>query len=178
MKKEETPNSKITLDQLFSKVKSGDLKELTLILKTDVAGSLEAVKGMIEKVGNDEVKVKIIHSAVGGITESDVLLASTANGLIVGFNVRPDTSAARMAKEKGVEIKSYSIIYELVDDLKKAISRECWRRPIVEKVQGPRRSSQHVYGSKNWNDRRLCGGRWQDRSQQSGAIDSRWQDYF
>jgi len=111
------------------------VKELSLILKADVAGSLEAVKGMIEKLATEEVKVKVIHAAVGGITESDVLLASTANGLIVGFNVRPDTSAARMAKEKTVEIKSYTIIYELVDDLKKAMSG-LLAPQVVEKVQG------------------------------------------
>jgi translation initiation factor IF-2 len=134
-KVEETPASKLTLDQLFAKVKAGDVKELSLILKTDVAGSLEAVRGMIDKLATDEVKVKIIHAAVGGITESDVLLASTAHGLVVGFNVRPDTSAARMAKEKGVEIKSYTIIYELVDDLKKAMSG-LLAPQVVEKVQG------------------------------------------
>lgn len=81
------------------------------------------------------MKIKIIHSAVGGITESDVLLASTAGGLIVGFNVRPDNSAARMAKEKMVEIKSYTIIYELVDDLKKAMAG-LLAPTVVEKVQG------------------------------------------
>jgi translation initiation factor IF-2 len=122
VKKEETPHSKMTLEQLFSRVKSGDVKELSLIMKADVAGSLEAIKGMLDKLGNAEVKVKLIHSAVGGITESDVLLASTSKGVIVGFNVRPDGGAARMAKEKGIEIKSYSIIYELMDDLKKALA--------------------------------------------------------
>ncbi len=122
VKQEETPHSKMTLEQLFSRVKTGDVKELSLILKVDVAGSMEAIKGMVDKVATDEVKVKIIHCAVGGITESDVLLASTSKGVIVGFNVRPDGNAARMAKEKGVEIKSYSIIYELVDDLKKSMS--------------------------------------------------------
>ena len=134
-KVEDMPASKMTLDQLFAKVKAGDVKELALILKTDVAGSLEAVKGMIEKLATAEVKVKIIHAAVGGITESDVLLASTSNGLIVGFNVRPDTNAARLAKEKSVEIKSYSIIYELVDDLKKAMGG-LLAPQVVEKVQG------------------------------------------
>ena len=122
IKREDTPNSKMTLDQLFARVKSGDTKELAMVLKADVAGSLEAVKGMIEKLGNEEVKLKLIHSAVGGITESDVLLAGTSKGVIVGFGVRPDGGAQRMAKEKGIEIKTYSIIYELVDDLKKALA--------------------------------------------------------
>lgn len=115
------PHAKMTLQELFSRVKSGDTKELALVLKVDVAGSLEAVKGMVDKLSTPEVKVRIIHSAIGGITESDVLLSATANGVIVGFNVRPDGGAARVAKEKGIEIKTYSVIYELVDDLKKAM---------------------------------------------------------
>lgn len=133
--KDELPSSKMTLDQLFARVKSGDVKELALVLKADVAGSLEAVKGMLDKIGSEEVKVKLIHSAVGGITESDVLLASTSNGVIVGFNVRPDGGATRMAKEKGIEIKSYSIIYELIDDLKKALSG-LLAPEVVEKAMG------------------------------------------
>lgn len=131
----ENPNSKMSLEQLFSKVKSGDVKELSLVLKTDVAGSMEAIKELLPKLGNEEVKVKVIHSAVGAITESDVLLASTANGLIIGFNVRPDSGATRTAKEKGVEIKSYTIIYELMDDLKKALSG-LLSPDVVEKAQG------------------------------------------
>lgn len=119
---EETPNSKMSLDQIFAKVKSGDVKELSVILKADVAGSIEAIKGMFTKINTDEVKVKVIHSAVGGISESDILLASTAGGLVIGFNVRPDTNAQRLAKEKSVEIKTYSIIYELADDIRKAMS--------------------------------------------------------
>lgn len=131
----ETPNSKMSLEQLFSRVKSGDTKELSLIMKADVAGSLEAIKGQLDKLGNDEVKIKLIHSAVGGITESDVLLANTSKGVIVGFNVRPDGGAARMAKEKGIEIKSYSIIYELMDDLKKALGG-LLQPTVVEKSLG------------------------------------------
>ncbi len=118
----ETPNSKMTLESIFSKIQTGNVKELPIILKSDVAGSSEAVKGMLEKTSTDEVKVKILHSAVGGITESDVLLAQTSGGLIIGFNVRPDSGAQNLAKQRGVEIKTYSIIYELVDDIKKALS--------------------------------------------------------
>lgn len=118
----EQPSSKMSLEDLFKKFKTGEAKELSLVLKTDVAGSLEAVKAMIEKTTSNEVKTKVIHSAIGGITESDVLLASTAKGLILGFNVRPDGEAQRMAKEQGVEIRTYSIIYELIDDLKKLMT--------------------------------------------------------
>ena len=110
-----------TLDDLFSKIKTGDLKELPVILKTDVAGSQEAIKGLFDKIATSEVKLKMIHAAVGAISESDVLLASTTKGMIVGFNVRPDTGAQAAAKRLGVDIKTYSIVYELVDDMKKAL---------------------------------------------------------
>lgn len=114
--------AKVSLEDIFSKLKQGDVKELAIILKTDVAGSVEAIKGMFEKVATSEVKIKIVHSAVGGINESDVLLASTAKGIVVGFNVRPDSGAQAAAKRHGVEIKTYSIVYELMDEMKKAMA--------------------------------------------------------
>lgn len=114
-------DNKMSLEAIFSKLKEGAVKELAIVLKSDVAGSAEAIKGMLEKVATDEVKVKIVHSAVGGINESDVLLASSAKGVVVGFNVRPDGGAQSEAKRLGVEIKTYSIIYELMDDMKKAL---------------------------------------------------------
>ena len=126
---------KLTLEQIFSKMQQGDLKELPIVLKTDVAGSVEAIKGMFEKIGTSEVKIKLVHSAVGGINESDVLLASTAKGLIVGFNVRPDSGAQAMAKRENIEIKTYSIVYEMMDELKKAMSG-LLSPDIVEKQLG------------------------------------------
>lgn len=113
---------KVSLEDLFSKLKQGDVKELAMVLKADVAGSAEAIKGMLEKLATDEVRVKLIHSAVGGINESDILLASTAKGIVVGFNVRPDSGAQAAAKRLGVEIKTYTIVYEMMDDLKKALT--------------------------------------------------------
>lgn len=115
------PHSGVSLDQLFSKVQQGDMKELPIVLKTDVAGSEEAIKEMFDKMGTDAVKIKIVHSAVGGISKSDVLLASTCGGIVIGFNVRPDGSAQSIAKNEGIEIKTYSIIYELMDDIQKAM---------------------------------------------------------
>jgi len=112
----------MNLEDLFAKIKAGDVKELPIILKTDVAGSTEAIKGLFDKTSTAEVKIKIIHAAVGAISESDVLLASTTKGMIVGFNVRPDTGAQAAAKAKGIEIKTYTIVYELVDDMKKALA--------------------------------------------------------
>lgn len=126
---------KVSLEDLFSKLKAGDVKELAIILKTDVGGSAEAIKGMFEKVGTSEVKIKIVHSAVGGINESDVLLASTAKGIVVGFNVRPDGGAQTAAKRLGVEIKTYTIVYEMMDDLKKALAG-LLTPDIVEKQLG------------------------------------------
>lgn len=126
---------KVTLEELFAKVQKGDLKELVVVLKADVAGSVEAVKGLLDKLGTDEIKVKIVHSAVGGVTESDVLLASTAKGIVVGFNVRPDGAASALAKEQGVEIKTYTIVYELIDDIKKSMSG-LLAPEVVEKAMG------------------------------------------
>lgn len=130
-----TPSPNMSLDDLFSKVKSGDVQELAMVLKSDVAGSNEAIKGILSKIVHDEVKINVIHTGVGGISESDILLASTASGVVIGFNVRPDSSAQHMATERGVEIKTYTIIYELIDDVKKALSGML-RPDIVEKSQG------------------------------------------
>jgi translation initiation factor IF-2 len=134
-KKPATPAAKMTLEDLFSKVQTGDVKELPIVLKSDVAGSAEAIVGMLSKEISKDVKVKIVHTGVGGINESDVLLANTAKGIVIGFNVRPDTGALNLAKREGIEIKTYSIIYELMDDIKKAL--EGLLTPdIVEKVLG------------------------------------------
>tara|TARA_B110001454_G_C12723278_1_gene436226 strand:- start:22652 stop:25510 length:2859 start_codon:yes stop_codon:yes gene_type:complete len=126
---------KLTLDDIFAKVNKGDVKELAIILKTDVHGSLEAIQGMLGKLVSKEVKTRVLHAAVGGITESDVLLAQTSKGIIIGFNVRPDMGAQNKAKQLGIEIRSYTIVYELMDDIKKAMSG-LLTPDIVEKVMG------------------------------------------
>ncbi len=126
---------KMSLDRIFAKAKKGDFKELPVVLKTDVAGSVEAIKGLIAKIQSEEVSVKFVHTAVGGINESDVLLASAAQGIIIGFNVRPDGASKNLAKEKKVEIKCYEIIYEIVDDVRKAMSG-LLTPEIIEKEQG------------------------------------------
>lgn len=113
---------KMTLEDLFQKVQATELKELPLIIKSDVQGSAEAIKDMLAKIESDKVKVKILSSSVGGITESDVLLASASKAVIIGFNVRPEGGVSGIAASEGVEIKTYSIIYELLDDVKKAMS--------------------------------------------------------
>lgn len=131
----EASGKKVSLEDLLARVKDDGAVDLPIVLKTDVAGSNEAVKGMINKIESDEVKVKFIHSQVGAVSESDVLLASAAGGLIIGFNVRPDSQASKLAKEKGVEIKCYRIIYELVDDVKKAMSG-LLAPDVIEKENG------------------------------------------
>lgn len=114
-------SSKVSLDDLFNQINAG-AKELNIIVKADVGGSAEAVKSSLEKLTNDEVKVRVIHSAAGGITEGDVMLASASNALIIGFNVRPDKSAIDMAKRQTVEIRTYRVIYECIDEVKAALS--------------------------------------------------------
>jgi translation initiation factor IF-2 len=116
------PAGKISLDDLFSKIQAGNVKELSVILKADVFGSVEAVRDSLTKLSTEKVKVNVIHSAAGGITESDVLLATASNAVIIGFNVRPETKARQMAEAEHIDIKCYNIIYELIDDVKKAMT--------------------------------------------------------
>jgi len=121
--KELSKSTKATLDDLSSLIAEGQLKSLPVIIKADVQGSLEAIKGSLEKLKNEEVKVNIIHEGVGGVTESDVALASASeHTVILGFNVRPTGSVKKRSKELGIEVRSYSIIYELIDDVKAFLS--------------------------------------------------------
>jgi translation initiation factor IF-2 len=125
----------ITLDDLYDKIKEGSIKELNLIIKADVRGSVEAVKDSLENLSHPEVKVKVIHTSVGGINESDVMLATASNAIIIGFNIRPDAKAHSLAEREGVDIRLYTIIYEAVDDIKKAL--EGLLEPTVtEKILG------------------------------------------
>ena len=114
--------AKVSLEDLFAKVQTGDVKELNVVLKADVFGSVEAIKESLIKASTQKVKVKVLHAAPGGITESDILLASASGAVIIGFNVRPETKARQVAEAEHVEIKTYTIIYELLDDIKKAMT--------------------------------------------------------
>ncbi len=114
-------NDVVTLDNLFEKMESEDLKQLNIIVKTDVQGTAEAMKSSLEKLSNDEVKVKVIHSNAGGVTESDVQLAKAANAIIIAFNVRPVGAAKQLAEKDGVEIKQYSVIYQAIEDVQDAM---------------------------------------------------------
>lgn len=113
--------SKVTLDNLFTQMEEGKLKQLNLIIKADVQGTVEAVKQSLEKLSNEEVRVKVIHSAVGAVTESDVTLANVSNAIIIAFNVRPVPTAKAEAEKDNVEIKQYSIIYQAIEDVETAM---------------------------------------------------------
>ncbi len=112
---------KVTLDNLFARMKEGEMKELNLIVKADVQGSAEAVKASLEKISNEEVRVKVIHTGVGAINESDILLASTAGAIIVGFNVRADSGAQASAQRTAVDMRFYRVIYDAIDEIEAAM---------------------------------------------------------
>ncbi|MBQ2893648.1 MAG: translation initiation factor IF-2 [Oscillospiraceae bacterium] len=112
---------KVTLDNLFAKMQEGEMKELALIVKADVQGSAEAVKASLEKISNEEVRVKVIHAGVGAINESDILLASTSGAIIVGFNVRPDAAAQASGQRANVDMRFYRVIYDAIDEIEAAM---------------------------------------------------------
>jgi translation initiation factor IF-2 len=114
-------SSKVSLENLAEQIKEAGVKELPIILKGDVQGSVEVLADSLPKLSTDKVKVKILHSSVGAITETDVLLASASNAIIIGFNVRPERKAQELAEQESVDIRLHSIIYELQDEIKKAM---------------------------------------------------------
>ncbi|GER92903.1 translation initiation factor IF-2 [hot springs metagenome] len=114
-------HKKLTLDELYSKIKEGQIKELGIVIKGDVQGSVEAIRSALEGITHPEVKVRVIHAAVGGINESDVMLAAASNAIIIGFNVRPELKASNLAEKEGVDIRLYNIIYDAIEDVKKAL---------------------------------------------------------
>ena len=135
-------NAKVNLDDLFAQIKEG-VQELNIIVKADVGGSAEAVKQSLEKISNEEVRVRVIHSAVGGITESDVMLAAASNAIIVGFNVRPDKGAIDSAQRQKVDIRTYRIIYECIEEIT-AATKGMLAPEFVEKVIGQAQVRQTI----------------------------------
>ena len=113
--------SKITLDDLFGQIKEGKIKELNVIIKADVQGSVEALKESLEKLSTDEVRVKVLHASTGGVKESDVTLASVSNAIIIGFNVRPENAAKSQAEKEKVDLRFYSVIYDAINDVEDAL---------------------------------------------------------
>ncbi len=114
-------HKKLTLDELYAKIKEGQIKDLNLIIKGDVQGSVEAIKEAFERITHPEVKVRVIHASVGGINETDINLASASNAIVIGFNVRPEVKASQVAEKEGVDIRLYNVIYDAVEDVKKAL---------------------------------------------------------
>lgn len=138
---------KVTLDNLFSQIEQGEMKELSLIVKADVNGSVEAIRQSMEKLTNEEVRVRVIHGGVGAVNRSDVMLAQTCGAIIIGFNVRPDNTAREMAETEGVEIRLYRIIYDAIDDVKQAIKGML--SPKTREVQLGRAEVRQVYRISN-----------------------------
>ena len=114
-------NLKVSLEDIFNQIQEGKIKELNVIVKADVQGSVEAVKQSLQKLSNEEVKVKTIHGGVGAITESDVMLASASSAIIIGFNVRPQPAASELAEKDDVDIRLYRVIYNAIDDIEAAM---------------------------------------------------------
>lgn len=138
---------RLTLDDLFSKIQEGNIKDLNIIIKGDVQGSVEAIRDALESITHEEVKVNVIHAAAGGINDSDVMLASASNAIIIGFNIRPELSASQLAEKEGVDIELYNVIYEAINDVKKAL--EGMLEPTVnEKILGRAEVRQTFQASK------------------------------
>ena len=134
---------KVTLDNLFDQISEGEMKELPIIVKADVQGSVEAVKQSLEKLSNDEVRVKVIHGGVGAVSESDVMLANASNAIIVGFNVRPDPVAKQNAEQSGVEIRLYRVIYDAIEEITDAMKGML--APKYREVETARVEVRQVY---------------------------------
>jgi translation initiation factor IF-2 len=115
-----SPQPKVTLDSFFSQIAEKETKEILVVLKAAEQGTVDVLKSQVEKIKTDEVKVRVLHAAVGGITESDVVLAEASKAIVIGFNVIPSGKARTLAEHKGVEIRTYQVIYDITDDLKKA----------------------------------------------------------
>lgn len=121
IKSQQSSTIKMNLEDMFNQIASGELKELKIIVKADVQGSVEAVKQAMEKLSNDEITVKVIHGGAGAVNESDVMLAETSGAIIIAFNVRPDTNAKNYAEKKEIDIRTYRVIYDAIDDVEKAM---------------------------------------------------------
>ena len=148
--------NRITLDQLHDQLKEGETKELNIILKTDVGGTAEVLTDTLQKLSTDKVKIRVLHSGVGAITETDVLLASASNAIIVGFNVRPERTAQAVAEQEKVDIRLHTIIYELADEIKKRHDRHAGAG-VQGSLQGPRAGSRRVPHQQGGRGGRLHG---------------------
>lgn len=141
--KDRMKTAKVSLTDLYDKISKGEVKELNLVIKADVQGSIEAVKETLAKLSTEAVKIKVIHSAVGGINEGDIMLASASNAIVVGFNVRPDSKAQNLSEKESVDLRLYTIIYNLVDEIKAAM--EGMLAPVIKEEIVGRASVREVF---------------------------------
>ena len=149
--------ARITLDQLHEQLKTGEVKELPIVIKADVQGSVEVLSEMLPKLPMIEVKLKIIHASVGAVTETDVLLASASGAIIFAFNVRPDRKASELAQRENVEIRMHSVIYEVSDEIKRAMTGLL--EPVFKETHlGRAEVREHVPHQGRRHDRRLLRG--------------------
>lgn len=128
-------NNRVSLENLFDRIKEGEMKELNLVVKGDVKGSVEALIQSLLKLDNEEVKISVIHSGVGGINESDITLASASNAIVIGFNVRPNINALDLAREEDVDVRTYRVIYDIINDVEAAV-KGMLAPTIVEEIMG------------------------------------------
>ena len=152
---------KVSLENLFDQIQAGERKELALIVKADVQGSVEAVKASLEKLSNDEVTVRVIHGGVGAINESDVMLAASSGAIIVGFNVRPDAAAQDGAVRQNVDMRMYRVIYDCIDEIEAAM-KACWPQ-VPGSGAGPRGGPPDLQGLQRGHRGRLLRPGRQDR---------------
>ena len=163
---------KASLDDLFSQISAGQIKDLNLIIKADVQGSVEAVKQSLEKLSNDEVRVRCIHGGVGAITETDIMLASASNAIIIGFNVRPDNNVRETAEREKIDIRLYRVIYNAIEDVEKAMKGML--APQVPRSGARfRAGAPGVQGHRRGHGRRLLRHRRQSGAQRAGAAVAR-----
>ena len=163
---------KVSLEEVFSRVQEGDIKELNIVLKADVAGSLEALQDEIAKVPQEQVGINIIHSQTGGINESDVMLASASDAIIIGFNVRPLADARRAAEREGVDVRTYSVIYKITEDLRNAMEGML-EAVEVEEIARRGRGQTDLQGLQGRPHRRLHRHRGQGRPRRQRPPDPR-----
>ena len=150
----------MTLEQLHKQMASGEVKELSIVLKADVGGSAEVLSDTLEKLSTDKVTIRVLRAGVGAINESDVQLAAASNAIIIGFNVRPERGAAAAAEQEKVDIRMHTIIYELMDEMKKAMTGLL--APVFkESLSGPCGNSRGVQGHEGRHGGRLLRAGWQ-----------------
>lgn len=142
-KKQNKNQERVSLDNLFEEMTKGKIKELNMILKCDTQGSLDAIKGTLSNLGNEEVEIKVIHSGIGAITETDIMLGSASNALIVGFNVKVDVNAQKLAKNEKIDVRIYNIIYDLVDEVKAALKG--YLKPKLEEVVNGKAEVREIF---------------------------------